>query len=96
MNSQNILITNGKNNRVLKLCDFGLSKFYDNSQNTRGVGTLKYMAPEVLDRDRDPNEMPESISRYNLKSDIYSLGVIAKELFDLNESIRSIRKLQVL
>ena len=87
------LITNGENNRFIKLCDFGLSKFCEESQNTRGVGTLRYMAPEVIDRDGNP---AETLSHYNLKSDVYSLGVIAKELFDLKDSIEDIRKMRSL
>ena len=91
---QNILITNGINKRLLKLCDFGLSKVYENSQNTRGVGTLGYMAPEV--RDEDNYDSTTDRSRYTLKSDIYSLGVIATKLFNLKESIKTIRKLKCL
>jgi E3 ubiquitin-protein ligase HERC4 len=72
----NILITDGINGRFVKLADFGLSvnhEFNDQS-HTQMLGTLKYMAPEVF------------ISRkYNMKSDIYSMGVIIKELFNFNQ-----------
>ena len=61
-----------------KLCDFGLAKLYEGMTNTRGQGTQKYMAPEVND------------GRYDKKCDIYSLGVILEELFDIeNNSNRS-------
>jgi tRNA A-37 threonylcarbamoyl transferase component Bud32 len=73
----NILITNGINGRFVKLGNFGLSlshEFYNESQIHRS-GTHKYMAPEVL------------ISReFDIKADIYSLGVIIRELFFLKSN----------
>jgi hypothetical protein len=68
----NILITNGINGRFVKLADFGLSinhEFIDQS-HTQFLGTLKYMAPEVM-----------TTRKYDMKSDIHSLGIIAEELF---------------
>ena len=52
-------------------CVTGLTKIDDGFESSK-VGTEKYMAPEV------------KLNRYNHKADIYSLGVIAKELFELN------------
>lgn len=89
----NILIAhNIRNNRFIKICDFGLITFHNRVQNnnlltenkindltdysqthTWRVGTLKYMAPEVKVR-----------RKYETKVDIYSLGVIAQELFDID------------
>jgi serine/threonine protein kinase len=73
----NILITNGINGRFVKLGNFGLSlhqEFHNQSQ-TQDSEPLKYMAPEVL------------ISReYGMKADIYSLGVIMRELFFLKSN----------
>jgi serine/threonine protein kinase len=73
---ENILITDGINGRFVKLADFGLSvnhEFNDQS-HTQLLGTLKYMAPEVM------------VSRkYNMKADIYSMGVIIEELFNFNQ-----------
>eukprot|EP00439_Symbiodinium_sp_Y106_P063416 s2231_g9.t2 len=58
-----------KGGQDLKLIDFGLSKFWrpDKSMEMR-VGTLDYMAPEVLHRN------------YTSKCDLWSLGVIAYTL----------------
>ena len=55
-----------------KLCDFGLAKLYDGTSNTRGVGTNKYIAPEVWDEN------------YDTKADVYSLSIILEDLFDLD------------
>ncbi len=74
----NILITNGINERFVKLADFGLSvnhEFIDQS-HTQCSGTIKYMAPEVL------------ISRkYDTKADIFSLGRIVEQLFLFNSEM---------
>lgn len=69
---ENILID--KNNNI-KLTDFGLSKYFTNDDNesykmTGMTGTLRYMAPEVyLEKN------------YDLKVDIYSLGLIMYYIF---------------
>jgi serine/threonine protein kinase len=74
----NILITEGKNGRFVKLADFGLSvnhEFIDQS-HTKGSGTFNYIAPEVV------------ISRkYDMKADIFSLGKIVDELFLFNSEM---------
>ena len=69
---------NDHDKRVLKLCDFGLSKFIDSSIHTTRTGTAKYMAPEVLNS-----------CKYNIKADIYSTAIVTMELFglDINQDI---------
>ena len=63
----NILIDK---NGTIKICDFGISKYVDpddfHSSMTKCLGTLFFMAPEIL------NEK----SHYNEKIDIYSFGVL--------------------
>ena len=54
----------------IKLTDFGLSKYFQNESNeayllSGETGTIRYMAPEVF-----KNQV------YNLKVDVYSLGLI--------------------
>ena len=71
---QNILVTVGKDGKFFKLCDFGLAKFMEHSKNSRFVGTDKYIAPEV-----------KYSENYNILSDIYSLGIIATDLFQIKE-----------
>ena len=74
---QNILISvNNKNKKCLKICDFGLATFHEMTSiyHTNGVGTLAYIAPEVI----------RSKSKYNIKADLFSLGKIFDELFDID------------
>ncbi|XP_054158274.1 eukaryotic translation initiation factor 2-alpha kinase 1-like [Oppia nitens] len=78
----NILINDKPiDNRFLKLCDFGLATHHNrmgsqSDTHTNNVGTDKYMAPEV-----------KSGNNYNEKSDIYSMGFILLDLFDINDNI---------
>ena len=84
-----------------KLCDFGLAKLYKgtiktenmdkkppinhnlnstndtsmSTSNTKDVGTYKYMAPEV-----------RYSRKYDIKADVYSLGIVAQELFCLKNN----------
>jgi hypothetical protein len=63
----NIFIENG----VLKVGDYGLSKFISGSQRTaqtQSVGTVHYMAPEI------------STGNYNKGIDVYAAGVILYEM----------------
>lgn len=63
----NILIKDG----IIKISDFGFAKSFEkNELITTFCGSPLYMAPEII-KDKE----------YNLKSDIWSLGVIIYELF---------------
>jgi serine/threonine protein kinase len=79
----NILITDGTNGRFVKIADFGLATFhlFDGQSHTKYKGTIRYAAPEVM-----------SSRKYDTKADIYSLGVILQELFniDINEYLKYI------
>ena len=71
----NILIKyNNTNNKFIKICDFGLATVHESTElsKTRGAGTIKYLSPEVF------------CGHYSTKADIYSLGVIAQDLYDLD------------
>ncbi len=58
----------------MKIADFGLSKVHDtNKLHTEDRGHIGYAAPEVL-KGRN----------YNTKADVYSLGVILQEMFDID------------
>ena len=62
---------------VIKIGDFGISKQFNSYKThtltTKKLGTEYYAAPEIIN---------DSI--YNEKSDIYSLGCIIYELFNLS------------
>jgi tRNA A-37 threonylcarbamoyl transferase component Bud32 len=73
---ENIMIQmNGENNRFIKICDFGLIAIHKFAQqsHTKGRGHIKYAAPEVLNG-----------RKYDTKADIYSLGIILINLFDID------------
>jgi alpha-tubulin suppressor-like RCC1 family protein len=74
----NILITDGINGRFIILGDFGLSVIHEfnDQSHTRGSGTDKYMAPEVI-----------TSREYDLKADIFSLGKIVENLFFLKDDL---------
>jgi WNK lysine deficient protein kinase len=64
-----------KSNRkglCVKIADFGLIAIHEyfGQSHTSDKGAVKYMAPEVYNKE------------YDTKADIYSLGVIFKELID--------------
>ncbi|CAG2106087.1 unnamed protein product [Medioppia subpectinata] len=67
------VIDNGQ--QFVKICDFGYAKPHDYSgqSHTRDKGDITYMAPEVV-----------RSKHYDLKSDIYSLGLICGEVFGVN------------
>ncbi|XP_054158614.1 interferon-induced, double-stranded RNA-activated protein kinase-like [Oppia nitens] len=70
----NILIADDiRNGRFIKLCDLGLITVHEklSQSHTIGVGTTKYMAPEV-----------EKGRKYNTKADVYSISAIIEDLFD--------------
>jgi serine/threonine protein kinase len=58
----------------VKIADFGLMTIHKFSEQSHSIdkGPVKYMAPEVINS-----------REYNTKADIYSIGVIFKNLFDL-------------
>lgn len=69
----NILITNGLNGRFVKITDIGLAEFpkLNNKKDYDGLETFVNVTPEVN----------KGINYYR---DIYCLGLIAKELFDID------------
>jgi serine/threonine protein kinase len=71
----NILITEGKNGRCVELGDFGLATIhqFDRQTHTEGPGTPSFMAPELTGG-----------RSYDTKVDIFSLGYVSQELFDVD------------
>jgi len=82
-------MSNRIDGNFIKITDFGLATIhgFDNNTNsdavdvnnithTKATGTPGYMAPEV-----------KNSNKYDTKADIYSIGIIMKELFCINENI---------
>jgi len=76
LKSKNMLVDRYNN---VKLCDFGLCKVKTNDLNTGGLGTISWMAPEVL-----------SHENYSEKADVYSFGVILWELLTCEEPFNDV------
>ncbi|GLD95694.1 hypothetical protein PINS_up004372 [Pythium insidiosum] len=70
LKSKNILLTEDGD---AKVTDFGVAREWEDLTMTEGVGSLLWMAPEIVQGER-----------YNEKADIYSVGVVLSEL-DTNE-----------
>jgi hypothetical protein len=89
----NILLEMEGNNRiVLKIADFGLVTIhkYAEQLHERDVGHVRYMSPEVANGEV-----------YDTKADIYSVGMIAKDLFNIYQferyfSIASIKTISII
>jgi hypothetical protein len=74
LSPQNILLKRGNIKEFVRIADFGLLKFIGGcDSHTSDVGNLSYQAPEV-----------GSDNGYNASADIFSLGKILKELFEMN------------
>lgn len=66
LKSRNILLTNSLQ---AKLTDFGISRAWTDRTMTAGVGSMLWMAPEVM-----------MGTHYDEKADVFSLGVVMSEL----------------
>ncbi len=70
LKSANIFLTS---NKYVKIGDFGISKVLDSTSAKTFVGTPYYLSPEVC-----------SNKKYDLRSDLWSLGCILYELCTLS------------
>jgi NIMA (never in mitosis gene a)-related kinase len=70
LKAANIFLTSKK---LIKIGDFGISKVLDSTSAKTFVGTPYYLSPEVC-----------SNKKYDLRSDLWSLGCILYELCTLN------------
>ncbi len=100
--SSNILVTlmppmqSPERSVVVKLADFGLSKFSTTSHQTINVGTTRYMAPEVFGLDDLDPGIPTRIHPF--KADVYSFAITSSEIltgqipFRDNKTFRDIQR----
>lgn len=79
LNPCNILIKLLNSDISIKICDFGLSTCNnENDMHTTGIGNTWFMAPEVRNSDN-----------YNEKCDLFSLGIILKDLMSVLDIYRT-------
>jgi serine/threonine protein kinase len=77
LNLSNIMIKKNENSeRFIKIGDFGIIAIHKKAKpiHSTGIGTNDYMAPEVIG------------GQYWTIADIFSLGVILREIFDISYS----------
>lgn len=69
-----------------RICDFGMSRYMpdDGSLMTGGIGTVQWMAPEVIES-----------SLYTEKADVYSYGVLLWEMLTHDIPYKNIRDVQI-
>ncbi|XP_036422407.1 mitogen-activated protein kinase kinase kinase 20 isoform X4 [Colossoma macropomum] len=81
LKSRNVVVTADK---VLKICDFGASKFHSHTTHMSLVGTFPWMAPEVI------QSLPVSET-----CDTYSYGVVLWEMLTREIPFKGLEGLQV-
>ncbi|XP_026768287.1 mitogen-activated protein kinase kinase kinase 20 isoform X1 [Pangasianodon hypophthalmus] len=81
LKSRNVVMTGDK---VLKICDFGASKFHSHTTHMSLVGTFPWMAPEVI------QSLPVSET-----CDTYSYGVVLWEMLTREIPFKGLEGLQV-
>ncbi|KAK1789447.1 hypothetical protein P4O66_014894 [Electrophorus voltai] len=81
LKSRNVVMTADK---VLKICDFGASKFHSHTTHMSLVGTFPWMAPEVI------QSLPVSET-----CDTYSYGVVLWEMLTCEIPFKGLEGLQV-
>lgn len=90
----NFLFETKEKDSKVKMIDFGLADRFDKQRLTEAVGTPYYVAPEVLrvmdnqkrrssrsSRDQNPEKLERLEKEYTEKCDIWSVGVIAFQMF---------------
>ncbi|XP_073701134.1 mitogen-activated protein kinase kinase kinase 20 [Garra rufa] len=81
LKSRNVVLTSDS---VLKICDFGASKFHSHTTHMSLVGTFPWMAPEVI------QSLPVSET-----CDTYSFGVVLWEMLTREIPFKGLEGLQV-
>mmetsp|Transcript_8615 Transcript_8615/g.12774 ORF Transcript_8615/g.12774 Transcript_8615/m.12774 type:complete len:520 (+) Transcript_8615:2369-3928(+) len=82
---QNILMSENSTSAVLKLADFGMSRFLEDDLAQSWLGTPLYMAPELFTRE----------GGYDMKADVWSLGIVFFEMLTGEAPFRAKRKEEI-
>ncbi|CAG9314063.1 unnamed protein product [Blepharisma stoltei] len=72
-------VTSPSDNVLIKIADFGISKFIEDEHMTGLMGTCHWMAPEVL-----------ASQPYSLEADVYSFGVVLWEILSRETPYRGV------
>lgn len=90
---ENIFVVRHSPDWWVKIGDFGISKRIREDETMTAIGTLKYIAPEILGYvEDDENEYNES-TRCNVAVDMWSLGCVLYQLLTLELPFANQRKL---
>jgi len=81
LKSMNLLVSE---NFSIKVADFGLSKLHNSNQNSK-MGTLNWLAPEVL----------SELVPYGLEADVFSFGMILWEILTRDTPYSGMNPLQI-
>ena len=88
MKPENILLSSTDiNAAVCKVCDFGCSKIVDEpigTAMTKGLGTVHYLAPELLERMQQKEPHPEGTDIKEIdgfKTDVFACAIVFAECF---------------
>ena len=83
---QNLLLSNGKEDFILKVADFGFARFIEPSDMAETLcGSPLYMAPEIL-----------RYEKYDAKADLWSVGAIMYEMVYGRPPFRAQNHIQLL
>eukprot|EP01103_Thecamoeba_quadrilineata_P008336 TRINITY_DN180_c0_g2_i2.p1 TRINITY_DN180_c0_g2~~TRINITY_DN180_c0_g2_i2.p1 ORF type:complete len:383 (+),score=107.78 TRINITY_DN180_c0_g2_i2:50-1198(+) len=75
---ENLLLSSKEEDAYIKIADFGLAKKIKSKSErmSEAVGTLMYIAPEIIKMAREKRGGNENPAGYSMKVDVWSAGVI--------------------
>lgn len=96
---QNVLIYKGSDNTLKgKLTDFGLSKPISQNSITNNkdfLGTLIYLAPEIMELIISQDDVHIGKPRYTIKSDVYSYSLVLWEMASRAEPFKELSQFDI-
>lgn len=98
LKSKNVLICQYNNSWHGKLTDFGVSRRISANQVTNNrefLGTLVYVAPEIMEIFIYSDVATVGRPRYTIKSDVYSCGLIFWEMASHTEPFNELKQFEI-